>query len=60
MLCIEKLKVRPWVRKILADVAINAIDMMVNEGDWDPEYRPIFWVDIGMTFTYHGLMGSRN
>ena len=41
-----------------ADVAMNAIDMMVNEGDWDPEYRPIFWGryrdDIYIPWT-HGL-----
>ena len=41
-----------------ADVAINAIDMKVNERDWDPEYRLIFWGrywdDIYIPWT-HGL-----
>ena len=26
-----------------ADVAMNAIDIMVNEGEWDPECRPVLW-----------------
>ena len=28
---------------IYADVAINSIDVMVNETDWNLEHRPLLW-----------------
>ena len=39
-----------------ADVAMNSIDVLVNEGDWDPNYKPVFWAcfrdDIYIPWTY--------
>ena len=41
---------------IYADVAMNSIDVMVNEGDWNPEYRPLLWArsrdDVYVPWTY--------
>ena len=41
---------------IYADVAMNSIDVMVNEGDWDPNFKPLFWArfrdDIYIPWTY--------
>ena len=44
---------------IYADVAMNSIDGMVNEGDWDPEHKPLLWArfrdDIYIPWT-HGFL----
>ena len=43
---------------IYADVAMNSTDVMVNEGDWDPERKPLLWArfryDIYVLWT-HGV-----
>ena len=28
---------------VYADVAMDFIDVLVNEGDWDPVHRPLLW-----------------
>ena len=41
---------------IYADVAMNSIDVMVNEGDWNPDYKPLLWAcsrdDVYVPWTY--------
>ena len=40
----------------IADVAMNSIDVMVNEGEWNLEQRPLLWArlrdDIYIPWTY--------
>ena len=41
---------------VYADVAMDFIDVLVNEGDWDPVHRPLLWArfrdDIYVPWTY--------
>ena len=41
---------------IYADVAMNSIDVMVNEGEWNLEQKPLLWAcfrdDIYIPWTY--------
>ena len=46
----------PTIACIYADVAMNSIDDMVNEKDWDSEHRPLLWARVKMTFMSLGLM----
>ena len=41
---------------IYADVAMNSIDVMVNEGEWNLEQKPLLWAsfrdEIYIPWTY--------